>query len=52
MAETTLPQRMREAAKTLRELNSLYSFQQEYGLWSARALEHEAAVLESETPHA
>jgi hypothetical protein len=45
-APATLPQRMREAADTLAEANELYTFNPEHGVWSPKALRHEADVIE------
>ena len=50
MSHTTLPARMREAAETLRELNSLYTYAPEHGLWNPVALEKEAKVIEQGVP--
>lgn len=48
----TIAQRMRDAAKVLEEISSLYGYRHpdEAG-WSAHELRNEAKQLESTTPH-
>jgi hypothetical protein len=49
MPTAELAHRMRAAADTLAEVNGLYSFHPEYGVWNPLQLRQEAEVVESDS---